>query len=53
MHVVEAGVFASELIRIAKVFANLGLSGVGSPGYDAARMCADLDYLDTFYVGGG
>ena len=35
------------------MFANLGLSRAGSPRFDKARMIADLDHLDTFYVGGG
>ncbi|EAU82182.2 hypothetical protein CC1G_11372 [Coprinopsis cinerea okayama7 len=36
-----------------RVFANLGLSKVGSSRFDAARMKADLDHLDTFYIGDG
>ncbi|EJD05590.1 uncharacterized protein FOMMEDRAFT_103711 [Fomitiporia mediterranea MF3/22] len=36
-----------------RVFANLGLSKVGSRRFDAERMKADLDHLDTFYVGDG
>lgn len=36
-----------------QVFANLGLFKVGSPYFDAARMKADLDHLDTFYIGSG
>ncbi|KAI0321986.1 hypothetical protein OF83DRAFT_1096817 [Amylostereum chailletii] len=36
-----------------RVFANLGLSKVGSPVYDEKRMKADLDHLDTFYIGDG
>ncbi|TBU29515.1 hypothetical protein BD311DRAFT_720228 [Dichomitus squalens] len=36
-----------------RVFANLGLSKVGSPKFDANRMKADLDHLDTFYIGDG
>ncbi|KAG6857095.1 hypothetical protein H0H87_009656 [Tephrocybe sp. NHM501043] len=36
-----------------RVFANLGLSKAGSPRFDANRMKADLDHLDTFYIGGG
>ncbi|KAI5118602.1 hypothetical protein M0805_004177 [Coniferiporia weirii] len=36
-----------------RVFANLGLSQAGSPRFDAARMKADLNHLDTFYVSGG
>ncbi|KAL5498731.1 hypothetical protein ACEPAH_2086 [Sanghuangporus vaninii] len=36
-----------------RVFANLGLARVGSARFDAARMKADLDHLDTFYVGDG
>ncbi|KAJ3736637.1 hypothetical protein DFJ43DRAFT_512928 [Lentinula guzmanii] len=36
-----------------RVFANLGLSKVGSPRADAQRMQADLDHLDTFYIGDG
>ncbi|EIW77401.1 hypothetical protein CONPUDRAFT_129673 [Coniophora puteana RWD-64-598 SS2] len=36
-----------------RVFANLGLSKVGSPRYDAKRMKADMDHLDTFYIGEG
>lgn len=35
------------------VFANLCLSRVGSPKFDAARMNADLEHLDTFYITGG
>ncbi|KAH7921851.1 hypothetical protein BV22DRAFT_1018505 [Leucogyrophana mollusca] len=36
-----------------RVFANLGLSKVGSARFDAKRMKADLDHLDTFYIGEG
>ncbi|KAF8884722.1 hypothetical protein CPB84DRAFT_1816926 [Gymnopilus junonius] len=36
-----------------RVFANLGLSKAGSPRFDAKRMKADLDHLDTFYIGDG
>ncbi|KAJ3551324.1 hypothetical protein NM688_g4770 [Phlebia brevispora] len=36
-----------------RVFSNLGLSKVGSPRFDGKRMKADLDHLDTFYIGGG
>ncbi|KAI0930325.1 hypothetical protein AcW1_009051 [Taiwanofungus camphoratus] len=36
-----------------RVFANLGLSKVNSPKFDPARMKADLDHLDTFYIGDG
>ncbi|KAI0265839.1 hypothetical protein BC834DRAFT_824517 [Gloeopeniophorella convolvens] len=36
-----------------RVFANLGLSRVGSSRFDEKRMKADLDHLDTFYVGDG
>ncbi|CDO76195.1 hypothetical protein BN946_scf185037.g18 [Trametes cinnabarina] len=36
-----------------RVFANLGLSKVGSSRFDAKRMKADLDHLDTFYIGDG
>ncbi|KAJ3905290.1 hypothetical protein F5879DRAFT_899771 [Lentinula edodes] len=36
-----------------RVFANLGLSKVNSPRADAKRMKADLDHLDTFYIGDG
>nr|GAT53508.1 predicted protein [Mycena chlorophos] len=36
-----------------RVFANLGLSRAGSAKFDAARMKADLDHLDTFYIGDG
>ncbi|TFY68802.1 hypothetical protein EVJ58_g799 [Rhodofomes roseus] len=36
-----------------RVFANLGLSKVGSPKYDGKRMKADMDHLDTFYIGDG
>ena len=38
---------------VLQVFANLGLSRVGSPRFDAKRMKADLDHLDTFYIGDG
>ncbi|KAE9407901.1 hypothetical protein BT96DRAFT_962961 [Gymnopus androsaceus JB14] len=34
-----------------RVFANLGLSKVNSPRADKQRMKADLDHLDTFYIG--
>ncbi|KAG5724964.1 hypothetical protein E4T56_gene12495 [Termitomyces sp. T112] len=36
-----------------RVFTNLGLSKAGSSRFDAERMKADLDHLDTFYIGGG
>ncbi|KAL1760028.1 hypothetical protein FB107DRAFT_203903 [Schizophyllum commune] len=36
-----------------RVFANLGLSKVGSPRADLTRMKKDLDHLDTFYIGDG
>lgn len=36
-----------------RVFANLGLTKVGSPYGSAERIKADLDHLDTFYVGDG
>ncbi|KAK0502996.1 hypothetical protein EDD18DRAFT_614322 [Armillaria luteobubalina] len=36
-----------------RVFANLGLSKAGSPRFNAERMKADLDHLDTFYIGDG
>ncbi|KAF8921571.1 hypothetical protein CPB85DRAFT_1271459 [Mucidula mucida] len=36
-----------------RVFANLGLSKVGSSRFDAKRMKADLDHLDTFYISDG
>ncbi|TFK69347.1 hypothetical protein BDN72DRAFT_616247 [Pluteus cervinus] len=36
-----------------RVFANLGLMKAGSPRFDAQRMKADLDHLDTFYIGEG
>ncbi|KAJ3492878.1 hypothetical protein NMY22_g20287 [Coprinellus aureogranulatus] len=36
-----------------RVFANLGLKKCGSSKYDAARMKADMDHLDTFYIGDG
>ncbi|KAG6829600.1 hypothetical protein H0H92_004069 [Tricholoma furcatifolium] len=36
-----------------RVFANLGLSKAGSSRFDAKRMKADLDHLDTFYIGNG
>ncbi|KDQ10402.1 hypothetical protein BOTBODRAFT_163974 [Botryobasidium botryosum FD-172 SS1] len=35
-----------------RVFANLGLSKVGSP-YSKDQLKADLDHLDTFYLGDG
>lgn len=31
----------------------MGLRTAGSSRFDAARMNADLDHLDTFYIGGG
>ncbi|KAF7370967.1 hypothetical protein MSAN_00730800 [Mycena sanguinolenta] len=36
-----------------RVFANLGLSKVGSKKFDAERMKKDMDHLDTFYIGDG
>ncbi|TFY73307.1 hypothetical protein EWM64_g10705, partial [Hericium alpestre] len=36
-----------------RVFANLGLTRVGSSYYDETRMKADMDHLDTFYIGDG
>ena len=36
-----------------QVFANLGLRKVGSSRFDAACMNADLNHLDSFYIGGG
>ncbi|THU84768.1 hypothetical protein K435DRAFT_971020 [Dendrothele bispora CBS 962.96] len=36
-----------------RVFANLGLHKVNSPRYDPDQMKADLDHLDTFYLGQG
>ncbi|KAI0031669.1 hypothetical protein K488DRAFT_86585 [Vararia minispora EC-137] len=36
-----------------RVFANLGLSKAGSSFFDPTRMKADLDHLDTFYIGDG
>ncbi|KIM75951.1 hypothetical protein PILCRDRAFT_798312 [Piloderma croceum F 1598] len=36
-----------------RVYANLGLSKVGSSRFDPKRMHADLDHLDTFYIGDG
>ena len=39
--------------HVTQVFANLGLSKVGSTRYDANRMKADIDHLDTFYIGEG
>ncbi|KAH8083764.1 hypothetical protein BXZ70DRAFT_978971 [Cristinia sonorae] len=36
-----------------RVFSNLGLAKVGSPKYDGKRMKADMDHLDTFYIGDG
>ncbi|PIL34242.1 hypothetical protein GSI_03953 [Ganoderma sinense ZZ0214-1] len=44
---------ASLTDPIFQVFANLGLSKVGSPRFDPKRMKADLDHLDTFYIGHG
>ncbi|CAG7855189.1 SubName: Full=Uncharacterized protein {ECO:0000313/EMBL:CCA73525.1} [Serendipita indica DSM 11827] len=35
-----------------RVFANLGLRSVGRP-YSEAQLKADLDHLDTFYIGNG
>ena len=35
------------------MFSNLGLSKAGSPRFDAKRMKADMDHLDTFYIGDG
>lgn len=35
-----------------RVFANLGLSKVGAV-FDPERLKADLDHLDTFYLGDG
>ncbi|KAI0695529.1 hypothetical protein BC835DRAFT_1273139 [Cytidiella melzeri] len=36
-----------------RVFSNLGLAKVGSSKYDAKRLKADMDHLDTFYIGNG
>ncbi|KAI0812797.1 hypothetical protein BC629DRAFT_1580038 [Irpex lacteus] len=36
-----------------RVFSNLGLSKVGSSKYDPNRLKADMDHLDTFYIGDG
>ncbi|KZV79094.1 hypothetical protein EXIGLDRAFT_689159 [Exidia glandulosa HHB12029] len=36
-----------------RVFANLGLSRVGSKHFDAARMAKDLDRLDSYYIADG
>ncbi|KAJ7623686.1 hypothetical protein FB45DRAFT_112997 [Roridomyces roridus] len=36
-----------------RVFANLGLAKAGSARFDPQRMKADLDHLDTFYIGDG
>lgn len=44
---------AQLIFLIVKVFSNLGLSKVGSSRFDAKRMKADLDHLDTFYIGDG
>lgn len=41
------------LTLILKVFANLGLTKVNSSHGSASRIKADLDHLDTFYVGDG
>ena len=41
------------MFNLLKVFANLGLSRAGSSRFDVARMKADLDRLDSFYVGDG
>ncbi|KIM21710.1 hypothetical protein M408DRAFT_80143 [Serendipita vermifera MAFF 305830] len=35
-----------------RVFANLGLKSVGRP-YSQTQLTADLDHLDTFYIGDG
>src|SRR6266481_3943758 len=42
-----------KMLTEVKVFANLGLSKVGSSRFDPKRMQADLDHLDTFYIGDG
>jgi hypothetical protein len=42
----------NPFLRI-QVFANLGLTKVGSPHGSATRIKADLDHLDTFYEGEG
>jgi hypothetical protein len=36
-----------------QVFANLGLLKVNSSYYSGSRLRADLDHLDTFYLGQG
>ncbi|KAJ7582700.1 hypothetical protein C8J56DRAFT_831543 [Mycena floridula] len=36
-----------------RVFANLGLHSIDSPYFDEKRMLADLNHLDTFYIGDG
>ena len=40
------------ITAIAQVFANLGLSKIGAP-YSQDQLKADLDHLDTFYLGDG
>jgi hypothetical protein len=41
------------LLTPSQVFANLGLTKVGSHYGDKERIKRDLDHLDTFYVGDG
>ena len=36
-----------------RVFSNLGLSRVGSSYFSPERLKADMDHLDTFYIGDG
>jgi hypothetical protein len=36
-----------------RVFSNLGLSKVGSSFFSSERLKADMDHLDTFYIGDG
>ncbi|KIP11634.1 hypothetical protein PHLGIDRAFT_83306 [Phlebiopsis gigantea 11061_1 CR5-6] len=36
-----------------RVFSNLGLSRVGSSFFSSERLKADMDHLDTFYIGDG
>lgn len=49
----ELSVYSTLMSHNCQIFSNLGLSKVGSSKFDAKRMKADLDHLDTFYIGEG
>ena len=46
-------VYQTDTLIPCRFLPILGFSRTGSPRFDSARMKADLDHLDTFYIGGG